>query len=267
MHRALESRTNQFQGVEVTPDALPQDPSEFRLRLDDSLRAWGSEGLLAVWLRVPIDRSALIPVAVEAGFTFHHSGDDYLMMTHRLVEGAQIPPFATHFIGAGGVVINDQQELLVVRERYGFGGRPPALKLPGGALLPGEHLAESVVREVLEETGVQTRFESLACFRHWHGYRYGKSDIYFVCRLSPLSNEITIQSEELAECLWTPLETFLSADDIGVFNKSIVRSALENTGLAPASMEGYPNNNEREFFMPPALIGSFLSEPERPSGP
>ena len=267
MYQALESRTNQFRGVEVIPDALPEDPMEFRRRLDDSLRAWSSEGLLAVWLRVPIDRSALIPVAVEAGFTFHHSGDDYLMLTHRLVEGAQIPPFATHFIGAGGVVINDQQELLVVRERYGVGGRPPALKLPGGALLPGEHLADSVVREVLEETGVRTRFESLACFRHWHGYRYGKSDIYFVCRLSPLSNEITMQAEELDECLWTPLEEFLGAESIGVFNKSIVRAALENTGLAPVSMDGYPNTGEREFFMPPALIGSFLLAPVPTAGP
>jgi 8-oxo-dGTP diphosphatase len=267
MYQALESRTNQFRGVEVIPDALPEDPMEFRRRLDDSLRAWSSEGLLAVWLRVPIDRSALIPVAVEAGFTFHHSGDDYLMLTHRLVEGAQIPPFATHFIGAGGVVINDQQELLVVRERYGVGGRPPALKLPGGALLPGEHLADSVVREVLEETGVRTRFESLAYFRHWHGCRYGKSDIYFVCRLSPLSNEITMQAEELDECLWTPLEEFLGAESIGVFNKSIVRAALENTGLAPVSMDGYPNTGERECFMPPALIGSFLLAPEPTAGP
>ena len=153
MYQVLESRTNQFRGVEVRPDALPGDASDFRRRLDDSLRAWGSEGLLAVWLQVPIDRSALIPVAVEAGFTFHHSGDDYLILTHRLVEDAHIPPYATHFIGAGGVVINGQQELLVVRERYSVGGRPPALKLPGGALPPGEHLADSVVREVLEGDG------------------------------------------------------------------------------------------------------------------
>ena len=136
MYQVLESRTNQFRGVEVRPDALPEEPFEFRRRLDNSLKAWRSEGLLAVWLHVPIDRSALIPVAVEAGFTFHHSGDDYLMLTHRLVEDAHIPPYATHFIGAGGVVINDQQELQVVRERYAVGSRPPALKLPGGALLP-----------------------------------------------------------------------------------------------------------------------------------
>ena len=266
MYQVLESRTNPFSGVEVRADALPEDPLEFRLRLDDSLRAWSSEGLLAVWLQVPIDRSALIPVAVEAGFTFHHSGDDYLMLIHRLVEDAHIPPYATHYIGAGGVVINDQQEILVVRERYGGRARRPAPKLPGGALLPREHLADSVVREVFEETGVQTRFESLVCFRNWHGYRYGKSDIYFVCRLSPLSSEITMQPEELEECLWMPLEEYLSADEISVFNKCIVRAALENTGLVPASMDGYPNTDEREFFMPPALIGSFLSAPERSAG-
>ena len=39
----------------------------------------------------------------------------------------------------------------------------------------------------------------LHSFRHWHGYRYGKSDIYFVCRLAPLSEELTMQTEELEE--------------------------------------------------------------------
>ena len=62
MYQVLESRTNQFGGVEVTHDALPEEPFEFRRRLDDSLKAWSSEGLLAVWLQVSIDRSALIPV-------------------------------------------------------------------------------------------------------------------------------------------------------------------------------------------------------------
>ena len=55
---------------------------------------------------------------------------------------------------------------------------------------------------MLEETGVRAEFESIACFRHWHGYRYGKSDIYFVGRLRPLSREITMQADEIQECLW-----------------------------------------------------------------
>ena len=137
--------------------------------------------------------------AVEAGFGFHHSGDDYLLMTLRLEEGAFIPPYASHYIGAGGVVIKDGS-LLVVHERRGPVGGPRYYKLPGGALHEGEHLVEGVVREVLEETGVRTRFQSLVCFRNLHGYRYGKSDIYFVCKLEALSHEIVPQAEEIEEC-------------------------------------------------------------------
>ena len=108
-------------------------------------------------------------------------------------------------------MLSEDQELLVVSEKYQRQQPgPPRYKLPGGALHEGEHLAEGVVREVLEETGVRARFDALVCFRHWHGYRYGKSDIYFVCRLSPLSKEITIQEEEIAECLWMPVEAYSS---------------------------------------------------------
>ena len=87
------------------------------------------------------------------------------------------------------------------------------------------------MREVLEETGVQTKFEALVCFRHWHGYRYGKSDIYFVCRLSPLSEEVTMQAEELEECLWMPVADYFGSELVSVFNKRIVRAALASPGV------------------------------------
>ena len=61
----------------------------------------------------------------------------------------------------------------MVSERHQIRPRSgPSYKLPGGALVQGEHLADGVVREVLEETGVRTRFEAVVCLRHWHGYRY-----------------------------------------------------------------------------------------------
>lgn len=37
------------------------------------LQAWASQGKKGVWLKVPLDQSHLIPVAVEPGFTFHHA--------------------------------------------------------------------------------------------------------------------------------------------------------------------------------------------------
>lgn len=247
----LQFNTNPFRGVMVDPTALPDDPMGFRTRLAYSMDQWATEGYKVAWLEVPLEKSDLVPVAVEAGFGYHHADESYLMMTCQLEPGAYIPPYATHYIGAGAVVVSEERELLIVSERYRFrGSRGPAYKLPGGALQPGEHLAEGVVREVLEETGIESRFEALACFRHWHGYRYGKSDIYFVCRLSPLSHQITRQEEEIAECLWMPVDDFLADPQISPFNKSIVRAALEHPGIAPGEIEGYGNPEQFEFFLP-----------------
>ena len=252
MTESLVFSPNQFGGVVTDSDALPEDPSEFRSMLRRSLEAWASEGYKVVWLEIPINRAALVPVAAEAGFEYHHAKSEYVLMTLRLVRGSFIPPYATHYIGAGAVVLNERDEILVVSELYRMGSsRGPGYKLPGGALHPGEHLVDGAVREVLEETGVHARFESLACLRHWHGYRYEKSDIYFVCRLSALSTEITRQEEEIAECLWMPLAEYLAEDSgIHTFNKSIVRAALDNPGMVPSSMEGYGDAERFEFFMP-----------------
>ena len=250
----LEARANPFGGMVIAPGELPADVAEFALRLDASLEQWTAGGIKTAWLEVPIGKSALIPEAVNRGFTFHHSGDDYLMLTAILQEGAWVPNFATHYIGIGGVVLTPERELLVVREIYGVAGRQPTLKLPGGALHPGEHLAEAVEREVLEETGVQAEFQSIACFRHWHGYRYGKSDIYFVGRLRPLSREITMQADEIQECLWLPVDDFLSREDISNFNKQIVRAALESEGVVQSFIPGFGGPDTREYFMPAHLV-------------
>ncbi len=250
----LEARANPFGGMVITPSELPTDATEFAQRLEVSLKEWTAEGKRAAWLEVPIGKSQLIPEAVNQGFVFHHSSEDYLMLTIILQEGAWLPHFATHYIGIGGVVLTPERELLVVREIYGVAGRPPTLKLPGGALHPDENLAEAVEREVLEETGVQAEFEAIACFRHWHGYRYGKSDIYFVSRLRPLSREITMQADEIQECLWLPVDDFLSRDDISNFNKQIVRAALESEGVVQSFIPGFGGPDTREYFMPAHLV-------------
>ena len=250
----LEARANPFGGMVIASAELPSDAAEFAQRLEASLARWTADGIKAAWLEVPIDKSALIPEAVSQGFIFHHSAEDYLMLTTILQDGAWLPHFATHYIGIGGVVLTPERELLVVREIYGVAGRQPTLKLPGGALHPGENLAEAVEREVLEETGVQAEFEAIACFRHWHGYRYGKSDIYFVSRLRPRSRDITMQADEIQECLWLPVEEFLSREDISNFNKQIVRAALETEGVVQSFIPGFGGPDTREYFMPAHLV-------------
>ena len=250
----LAHELDMFGGVMVSRDELPQDVAEFTQRLRGSMQTWRADGKRLVWLNVPLEKAQLIPVATTEGFFFHHSNEADLMLVCRLAEDAFVPTHATHYIGVGGVVINDRQELLVVCERHRRSSRP-YYKLPGGALQPGEHLVDAVLREVLEETGVQAKFESLVCFRHWHGYRYGKSDIYFVCRLSPLSQDVTMQIEEIEECFWMPVADYFDSDLVSPFNKRIVHAALHSSGVVPEWIDGYADPARYEFFMPPAVEG------------
>ncbi len=247
--RGIEGEHNRFGGVEVEPDALPDSPDGFPERLSYSIRQWKDEGLQVAWFKIPLSHAFLIPALVESGCAFHHSSTEYLMLTLRLVEDAFVPLYATHYIGGGGVVINEKNGLLVVCERF-RGGRAPYYKLPGGALQPEEHLAEGVVREVFEETGVPTRFDGLVCFRHWHGYRYDKSDIYFVCRLKPLHQIIEMQATEIEECFWMPVDTYMGSENVSQFNKLIVKAAVENQGLKETWVDGYGDPDRYEFFMP-----------------
>jgi len=248
--KLLASTTDRFGGIIVDSSTLPENPDGFAEQLQHSFDIWREQGSKLVWIEVPLAKSNLIPIAVEAGSIFHHSTHDHLMLAHRLVSDAYVPSYATHYIGAGGVVINERQELLVVSELHRRDKSRPYYKLPGGALNQKEHLADAVMREVYEETGVETKFEAVVCFRHWHNYRFGKSDIYFICRLSPLSDAITRQDNEIDECLWMPVDEYLNSEYVGEFNRRIVELALNHKGLKSGWFEGYDDPTLREFFVP-----------------
>lgn len=245
----LNSTSNPFGGIIPDPASLPADTNTFATQLQHSLQTWTADGYKLVWLEVPLGSAGLVPVAVAEGFTFHHADEEYVMMLKRLEDEAFVPNYSTHYIGAGGVVITEDNEILVVRERRGRSGAG-SFKLPGGHLYEGEHLADAVLREVLEETGIETRFESLVCFRHQHSYRHGKSDIYFVCSLKPLTREIIMQDEEIAECVWMPVNEYMADESVSPFNKKIVRAAIEDSGFAPIALDGYRDPSQVELFFP-----------------
>ena len=53
-------------------------------------------------------------------------------------EPNHLPPYAGHYIGVGGFVVNERDELLVVQERFSPLGIKH-WKLPGGHKDPGEY--------------------------------------------------------------------------------------------------------------------------------
>ena len=86
----IDSNPNPFGGVVTNPNALIDDPRQFRSQLSHSLDAWEDEGYKVVWMEIPISKSALVPVALEAGFTYHHATETEVLLTRRLEEGAAV---------------------------------------------------------------------------------------------------------------------------------------------------------------------------------
>ena len=249
----LEAAPDAFGGLIVKPESLDGNPEGFAQQLDASLTHWKSTGIRVVWLELLTGQAYLIPVAAAAGFVFHHADPSGAVLTKKLTDDARVPPYATHYIGVGGAVFDESDRLLVVSERYRRKNRGHSYKLPGGALRPGEHIVDAAIREVKEETGVLTCFESLGCFRHWHGYRFDRSDIYFICRLSPLTRDIVKQDEEIDDCKWMPVSEYLQREDVNIFNKHVIQAIRERSGLVPSTISGYGTPETHEIFKPDGL--------------
>ena len=90
----LKFSTNSFGGVIVKPESLPEEPDEFRTQLNHSLTEWKITGFRLVWLELRMNMATLIPAAVESGFSYHHTGNDYIMLTYRLEKNAFVPPWS-----------------------------------------------------------------------------------------------------------------------------------------------------------------------------
>lgn len=123
----------------------------------------------------------------------------------------KVPMFASHQVGVAGLVINDLGEVLVIKEKTGPAGVLGRYKLPGGLADLGEDFGVTACREVWEETGVQCEYKSVVAFRHLHAVTtFGRSDIYVICRLVPLTSAIVMDTAEISVCEWMPLRRFAS---------------------------------------------------------
>uniref|UniRef100_H3BB06 Nucleoside diphosphate-linked moiety X motif 6 n=1 Tax=Latimeria chalumnae TaxID=7897 RepID=H3BB06_LATCH len=207
---ALRAQVDKFGGVTVhlqqTDSTAHLDEVTFGAMLKDSLTQWKAEGRAAVWLHVPILQSRFIPAAASQGFRFHHAEKDSSTLTLWLGDGnSRLPMYATHQVGVAGAVLDETNgQVLVVQDRN---KTQNAWKFPGGLSDPGEDIGDTAVREVLEETGIHSEFKSLLSIRQQHNHpgAFGNSDMYIICRLKPLSFNISFCNQECLKCEWMDL--------------------------------------------------------------
>ncbi|KAK7386265.1 hypothetical protein VNO78_26377 [Psophocarpus tetragonolobus] len=208
--RLLDAFDDEYGGIVVDPDRLPSNPSTFASVLRLSLFQWKKTGKKGIWLKLPLERSDLVPIAVKEGFQYHHAEPGYVMLTYWIPEGpSMLPANASHQVGVGGFVINDKNEVLVVQERHCSPATLGLWKIPTGFILEAEEIYTGAVREVKEETGIDTEFIEVIAFRHAHNVAFEKSDLFFICMLRPLSSEIVSDDLEIAAAKWMPLVEFV----------------------------------------------------------
>ena len=214
------ARINFADFPDESQQALEDGGAAFVAKLQRSIDALVESGRKSVWLDVPAQDAALAAFAArDLGFEFHHAeGQKCVLKKWICTEDPDtIPtPLATHQVGCAGLVTNDRDELLVIKERNRHNGIPLHWKLPGGMLDRGEDIEDAVTREVWEETGVETKFDSVLSFwnRH-HLPPWGQSDIYIVAKLEAVDSEapIVIDPLEISESKWMCMEEFAATEE------------------------------------------------------
>ena len=193
------------------------DRSNFKERLEKTVESCRVHNKTSLWVQVPMSCAGLIEEMVDCGLQFHHAEGNTASLNLWLKDDTEckIPDYATHHVGVGAIVVNSRNEILCVRE---LRNNYMPWKIPGGLSDLGEDVDQAAVREVLEETGIPCQFLSIVGFRHTHGLSFGRSDLYFVCRLEPIEEtdengnsiipEPEAQVEEIEEASWVPLDEY-----------------------------------------------------------
>lgn len=129
----------------------------------------------------------------------------------------------------GGLVYDPKKrKVLLIQEKN---ARVRIWKFPGGYAEPNEDLADTAIREVKEETGLECFFQSMLTFRHRHDGIFGCSDFYFVCLLCPTEQNQTVHQceQEIEACRWFELEE--AKQELSGFNRFVFDKFFDQYSL------------------------------------
>ncbi|CAA6802123.1 MAG: MutT domain protein-like [uncultured Sulfurovum sp.] len=233
----LKFKEDKYNGLIVETESIDTSASIFEVGLKELLEEATCQKKSLLWIDLNSEQFNHIAIALQMGFAFHNCEATRTTLTYRVSKDAYIPVAPTHTIGVGAVVINDKNELLMVRDRIHTSRS--LYKLPGGMLEPSQSLEEGVVREVWEETGIKAKLVKMVSILNSHPFTFNKSNMYIVFQLEAESFEIdVVDTGEIEFALWMPLEEFFAHEEMSEFQKNLVDSTLNSKGL---SLKAYDN--------------------------
>ena len=144
--------------------------------------------------------------------------------------------YGLHSIGVGGLVLDEAGRALLIQRAMNPGrGR---WTIPGGYVENDEPCDLAVVREVLEETGLETEVETLIAARH--RVTPAESNIYLVFKLRWIGGQVTtdIDPEEIAQVGFYSDEEMDRLDNLAEFTRELIRIEKRRStpGLPPYDM-------------------------------
>jgi 8-oxo-dGTP pyrophosphatase MutT (NUDIX family) len=219
----LDHDCDAFHGVTIDLGKLSMNVNEFNDRLIQSLDTFRQQKKRGVWLRIPQEKSEYIPIGVNQQFQFHHCQPEYIMLILWLpdptIDPNLIPVYPVHYVGCGALVVDwELQKILLITEnrKVSDESEEQMWKIPGGAYDDtDETLGTCAEREVLEETGIESKHQTVLGFRYMHNYSFGKPDLYFICLLQAVTKQIRTD-KEIAKCKWVPLSDYFQMK--GLYN-------------------------------------------------
>jgi len=243
----LNVKEDRYNGWIVDEESIDISSVSFKASLQKLLEEAGLQRKSLLWIDLSSQQAEHLAIALEMGFEFHNCEATRVTLTYQVIKDAYIPVAPTHTIGVGGVVINDKNELLMVRDRIHTSRS--LYKLPGGMLEPSQSLEEGVVREVWEETGIKAKLIKMVSVLNSHPFTFNKSNMYIVFQLEAENFEIdVVDTGEIEFALWMPLEVFFAHDEMSDFQKNLVSATLNYEGLSMISYDAVVHKKNIEVY-------------------
>ena len=118
-----------YYAAEVTISTDTNSDDELLLsKIQESIQFWKENDYTSAWITIPATRARLVETLSSKDntnlcFDLHHinSSEQTIIMKRWLNDDTEdkIPPWASHQVGVAGFVLNDENEILLIKEWSG----------------------------------------------------------------------------------------------------------------------------------------------------